>query len=405
MKCFVIGGGAAGFFAAINLANQCKNIEITIFEMGREVLQKVKISGGGRCNVTHACYDPVELIKFYPRGHKELLGPFTRFCTGDTIDWFEQRNIALKVEQDNRLFPKSDSSQTIIDCFENEVKKHHINIKYSNKIDAIERKGAQWQITCNGMQLLTDYIIMTTGSTKSMWEIIRNMGHTIVPPVPSLFTFNIKDTSINALLGVSVQMVKISIDDTKYADNGPLLFTHWGLSGPAVLKLSAWAARTLSEKQYQFNITINFFPNHNPEGVLALLQSIKSNQIKKKIQNTNPAEIPIRLWQLLCDKSMISNDITWADLSKIKLQHLVINLTKWQLKVSGKSTFKDEFVTAGGIDLSEINMKTMESKILPKMYFAGEIINIDAVTGGFNFQAAWTTSWIAASSIANNIIG
>jgi predicted Rossmann fold flavoprotein len=401
MKCFVIGGGAAGFFAAINIAKQRRDIEVTIFEMGREVLQKVKISGGGRCNVTHACYDPKELTKYYPRGNKELLGPFTRFCTGDTIDWFESRGVFLKVEQDNRIFPKSNSSQTIIDCFQSEVARLGIQVKYSSKIDSLVKAGEKWQISCNGNTLLADIVIMATGSTKSMWDILSKSGHTIIPPVPSLFTFNIKDKSINALLGVSASFVKINIDNTKYEENGPLLFTHWGLSGPSVLKLSAWAARTLADLEYRFGITINFYPNADKEEVIFILQNIKNENTKKKIHNTNPAAIPIRLWQLLCDKSMITNELTWADLPKIKLQNLVDNLTKWQLKVEGKSTFKEEFVTAGGIDLKEINMKTMESKLLPNLYFAGEIMNIDAVTGGFNFQAAWTTSWIAAQSICN----
>lgn len=395
----VIGGGAAGFFTAINLAEKNPKLKIAILERGKEVLSKVRISGGGRCNVTHACFEPNELVKFYPRGEKELRGPFHQFASGDTIEWFERHGVALKIEEDGRMFPESNSSQTIIDCFLKATQKLNIAILTGQSVQSIFKKDDFWKVETPNEQYLTEKLIMATGSNPKIWEMLQNFGHVVVSPVPSLFTFNIKDPRIKELPGVAAQ-VTVSVKDSKLTSTGPLLITHWGMSGPAILKLSAWGARILHDKNYQFTIFVNWLNDVDPEEAEKILKDIKHENAKKAVTKKSPFEFPNRLWESIALAAGIENETKWADVSKIQLQNLVSQLTKASFQVNGKSTFKDEFVTAGGIDLKEINFKTMQSKLHDNLYFAGEIVNIDAITGGFNFQNAWTSGFIVANAIA-----
>lgn len=398
----IVGGGAGGFFTAINIAEKNPKLKIAILERGKEVLTKVRISGGGRCNVTHACFEPNELVKFYPRGEKELRGPFHQFGSGDTIEWFEKHGVELKIEEDGRMFPVSNSSQTIIDCFTTATKKLGIQVLTGQSVQSIYKSetsdGNFWKIETQNEQYICEKLVLATGSNPKMWEMIQEFGHSIVSPVPSLFTFNIKDPRIKELPGVSAQ-VSIKVKDTKLTSTGPLLVTHWGMSGPAILKLSAWGARTLFEKNYQFTIFVNWLNDMDAEDAEAILKELKQEHSKKTVSKKSPFEFPNRLWESLVLASGISEETKWADLSKNQLQNLSNQLTNGQFQVNGKSTFKEEFVTAGGIDLKEINFKTMESKLHQNLYFAGEIVNIDAITGGFNFQNAWTSGFIVANSI------
>lgn len=398
----IVGGGAGGFFTAINIAEKNPKLKIAILERGKEVLTKVRISGGGRCNVTHACFEPNELVKFYPRGEKELRGPFHQFCSGDTIEWFEKHGVELKIEEDGRMFPVSNSSQTIIDCFTTATKKLGIQVLTGQSVQSIYKSetsdGNFWKIETQNEQYICKKLVLATGSNPKMWEMIQEFGHSIVSPVPSLFTFNIKDTRIKELPGVSAQ-VSVKVKDTKLTSTGPLLVTHWGMSGPAILKLSAWGARTLFEKNYQFTIFVNWLNDIDTEDAEKILKELKQEHSKKTVSKKSPFEFPNRLWESLVLASGIFEETKWADLSKIQLQNLSNQLTNGQFQVNGKSTFKEEFVTAGGIDLKEINFKTMESKLHQNLYFAGEIVNIDAITGGFNFQNAWTSGFIVANSI------
>lgn len=398
----IVGGGAGGFFTAINIAEKKPKLKIAILERGKEVLTKVRISGGGRCNVTHACFEPNELVKFYPRGEKELRGPFHQFCSGDTIEWFEKHGVELKIEEDGRMFPVSNSSQTIIDCFTSATKKLGIQVLTGQSVQSIYKSetpdGNFWKIETQNEQYLCEKLVLATGSNPKMWEMIQDFGHSIVIPVPSLFTFNIKDSRIKELPGVSAQ-VSVKVKDTKLTSTGPLLVTHWGMSGPAILKLSAWGARILFEKNYQFTIFVNWLNDIDSEDAEKTLKDLKQEHSKKTVSKKSPFEFPNRLWESLVLASGIQEETKWADLSKIQLQNLANQLTNGQFQVNGKSTFKEEFVTAGGIDLKEINFKTMESKIHQNLFFAGEIVNIDAITGGFNFQNAWTSGFIVANSI------
>jgi predicted Rossmann fold flavoprotein len=394
----VVGGGAAGFFTAINIAENQPKLKIAILERGQEVLTKVRVSGGGRCNVTHACFVPNELVKFYPRGEKELRGPFHQFCSGDTIEWFEKRGVALKIEDDGRMFPVSDSSQTIIDCFLSLANKYKIEILTGQSVQSIFKSETHWKIDTNHDQFSCRKLIMTTGSNPKIWEMLKNLGHSIVEPVPSLFTFNIKDSRIKELMGVSA-LASVKVKNSKLKASGPLLITHWGMSGPGILRLSAWGARELSERNYQFMIEVNWLNDWSVDEAEVQLKELKIDHAKKVVFKKSPFDLPNRLWEKLVLASGISAETKWADLSKKQLIDLSNQLTNAQFQVNGKSTFKEEFVTAGGIDLREINFKTMESKILPDLYFAGEIVNIDAITGGFNFQNAWTSGFILANAI------
>ncbi|MFV8378844.1 NAD(P)/FAD-dependent oxidoreductase [Flavobacterium sp. LB3R33] len=398
----IVGGGAAGFFTAINIVEKNPKLKVAILERGAEVLQKVRISGGGRCNVTHACFEPNELVKFYPRGEKELRGPFHQFCSGDTIEWFEKHGVELKIETDGRMFPVSNSSQTIIDCFLKATQKLGIAVLTGQSVQSIfnpEVSGENlWKIETQTENYLSEKLILATGSNPKVWEMLQIFGHAVVSPVPSLFTFNIKDSRIKELPGVAAQ-VTVKVKDTKLTSTGPLLITHWGMSGPAILKLSAWGARILHDKNYQFTIFVNWLNDEDTTDVEKKLKELKQEHAKKSVSKKSPFEITNRLWESLVLASGIEVETKWADLSKTQLQNLANQLTNATFQVNGKSTFKEEFVTAGGIDLKEINFKTMESKLHKNLYFAGEIVNIDAITGGFNFQNAWTSGFILANNL------
>jgi hypothetical protein len=420
----IIGGGAAGYYAAIHIAESNPGLKILILERGKEVLTKVKVSGGGRCNVTHAEFDPNELVKNYPRGEKELKGPFYSYCSGDTITFFEKRGIPLKIEEDGRMFPESNTSKTIIDCFVNEAERLGVQLFRNSSVVAIEAikkskdyPGDGWLVESIQKKYYAKKILVATGSNPKIWKMMEKLGHTIVTPVPSLFTFNIKDERIEAIPGLStyanVEVLekplpsKVTINLKSKAaskvlleSDGPLLITHWGMSGPAILKLSAWGARELNDWSYKFKIRINWLPEYQEEGLLQLLLQIKEVEAKKTVLRTNAINIPKRLWINLVKASDILETTKWAEVTKNQLQTLAQQITAGEFSVDGKSTFKEEFVTAGGVDLKEINFKTFESKVQKNLFFAGEIVNIDAITGGFNFQNAWTSGYIAAQAIA-----
>lgn len=394
----IVGGGAAGFFTAINIVEKNPKLKVAILERGKTVLEKVRISGGGRCNVTHAEFIPKELAKNYPRGEKELLGPFHQFCSGDTIEWFANRGVELKIEDDGRMFPVSDSSQTIIDCFLNEVKRLKIDVLTSQSVQSIYQGNDYWKVETNHETFSCQKLIMTTGSNPKIWEMLEKLGHKIISPVPSLFTFNIKDNRIKDLMGISA-FAKVKVKGSKLEASGPLLITHWGMSGPGILRLSAWGANFLAEKKYQFTIQVNWLHETSFEDSLEQLKELKQEHSKKIVSKKSPFDYPNRLWESITIASGIQLDAKWADISKKQLSALANQLTNAEFQVNGKSTFKEEFVTAGGIDLKEINFKTMESKLFPNLYFAGEIVNIDAITGGFNFQNAWTSGFVLANSL------
>ncbi len=374
-------------------------------ERGNDVLQKVKISGGGRCNVTHACFVNRELAKNYPRGERELMSPFSRFSTNDTIDWFEQRGVSLKIEEDGRMFPMSNRSQTIIDCFASETERLGINVCKNSRVERIkpqEDERIEVIFNENSVQktVIADRVMVAAGSSAAVWEWLRGLGHTIIEPVPSLFTFNIKDGRLDDLAGVSVPRAQLSVLDVKLKSEGPLLVTHWGLSGPSVLRLSAWGARALHEKKHNFELTVNWTADYRPHEILEYFIEQKLELARKMVSATPQYGIPSRLWQRLIWWVGIDVSLRWSDVTKVKLEALANELGAGKYAVEGKSTFKEEFVTAGGISLNEINFKRMESKVIKNLFFAGEILNIDAITGGFNFQAAWSGAWIAGNAMA-----
>lgn len=397
----IVGGGAAGFFTAINIAEKNPNKKICILEGGKNVLTKVRISGGGRCNVTHAQFDPKELIKNYPRGHKELLGPFYQFGPQDTAEWFADHGVQLNAESDGRMFPISNSSETIIDCFLSASEKLGIDLKKEQNVLDIKKDDDKWMIILKDKNYTAEKLVLTTGSNPKIWEIVKNLGHTIIDPVPSLFTFNISDNRIHGLQGLSAN-VSLQIQDTKLKSQGPLLITHWGMSGPAILKLSSWGARILYEKDYRFSLLINWLDEMTSENTENILWEIKEKDPRKIVSKNPVFPLPGRLWESLVLTSKIGPEKKWADVTKSEIQNLKEQLTASKFKVTGKSIFKDEFATAGGIDLKEVNCKTMESKLHSNLFFAGEILNIDGVTGGFNFQNAWTGGWIVSESITHS---
>ncbi len=401
-KVVIVGGGAAGFFAAINAKEHNPNLDIIILEKSSQVLQKVKISGGGRCNVTHACFDPKELTQFYPRGAKELLGPFHQFMTGDTFEWFEKKGILLKIEEDNRVFPESNSSQTIIDCFLSAVDNLGITVLKNHGVTTIEKEENKWLITTKKETFIADKLIVASGSSKKGWELASKLGHTIIDPVPSLFTFNIKDTLITDLGGISVPNAEVTISDSSLHSSGPLLITHWGLSGPAILKLSAYGARTLANKNYQYEVSVNWLGKSLNEVTEIILNLKKEHPKKQVVLKSAFTAIPRRLWERFTQVAAIKKGQNWADLSNHQIQTLAQYLTKTQFKANGRTTFKEEFVTAGGIHLKEINFKRFESKLHKNLFFIGEVLNIDAITGGFNFQNAWTGAYLCAQAIASD---
>ena len=398
----IIGGGAAGFFSAINLAKSCPNCQVTILEKSNTVLGKVKISGGGRCNVTHSCFEPKELVKFYPRGNKELLGAFFNFQPLNTIKWFKERGVELKTEEDGRMFPVSNSSQTIVDCFTNEIEKYGVKLRLKSGVNSVKRLNDKWLVDINNEQLEADDIIMAAGSSSKIWNLLKSLDHRIVEPVPSLFTFNIADKKIHALAGLSLDNVKVKLMKKKAFTVGPLLFTHWGLSAPSILKLSSAEAPLLNELDYKFEILVDFIPQINENELFEKLMDVQRSSTKN-IYNHNTFDFPKRFWHYLLSKAKVPEDRIWPELRKEEKKSLISSLTRMEYQVNGKSTFKEEFVTAGGVSLKEVNFKTMESKKQSGLYFAGEVLNIDGFTGGFNFQAAWTTSYLAASAISKKV--
>lgn len=398
----IIGGGAAGFFTAINAAEKTPHLKIAILERGKEVLTKVKISGGGRCNVTHAEFLPKELTQNYPRGEKELLGPFHTFMTGDTIEWFEKRGVELKIEEDGRMFPTSNSSQTIIDCFLSETKRLGVEVLLSQPVKEIQKNEGRYILTTSTDTFSAEKIVVTTGSNPKIWKLLKDLGHSTVPAVPSLFTFNIKDSRIADLPGLSTNASVKVLDKngkTVLESDGPLLITHWGMSGPAILKLSAWGARILDPLKYNFTIEVNWLNTLTEEDVLDSLKNLKILQGKQTIYKYAQFELPKRLWQSIVKAAGIAETLTWAEATRENFQNLANQLIAAIFEVNGKSTFKEEFVTAGGVDLKEVNFKTFESRVCKNLFFAGEVLDIDAITGGFNFQNAWTSGYIVSQNL------
>ncbi|MGB2042620.1 MAG: NAD(P)/FAD-dependent oxidoreductase [Flavobacteriaceae bacterium] len=395
----VVGGGAAGFFAAINTAELNPALSVAILERGTSVLNKVKVSGGGRCNVTHAEFIPNELASYYPRGQKELKGPFHSFMTGDTMAWFESRGVPLKIEDDGRVFPESNSSQTIIDCFLKQSQKYDIKLKKNHAVRSIGQTGDSWAVETTKEVFYCKKLMIATGSNPKIWQMLQSLGHNISPAVPSLFTFDIDDPRLKDIPGVVAKDVAVEVMGTSLHSEGPLLITHSGLSAPSILKLSAFGAIELAQLNYKFEIKINFI-QQDAASCLEVLMKNKLELSKKLVRNTPLFELPKRLWVKLVQASAIADELRWADLNKLQLQSLSKQLTKAVFQVHGKSTFKEEFVTAGGIDLKEINFKTYESKLFINLFFAGEIINVDGVTGGFNFQNAWTGAYLAAQELS-----
>ena len=395
-KVIIIGGGASGFFTAANI--DTKLYDITILEQNSDVLQKVKISGGSRCNVSHACFDPRELVQFYPRGNKELLSVFTKFQPGDTMNWYEEHGVALKIEDDNRIFPESNSSQSIIDCLVNECRKKNVKILTKQTVTEILPQENGYKIHTTDQNYFADYVVFSTGSSPKAFKILEKLGHQIIAPVPSLFTFNIKNEILKDLMGTSFQYVNIEIPKLNLEESGSLLITHWGLSGPAILKLSAWGARELAALKYQFEIIVNFIGTAS-EDALEIFRNFKENEPKKSIGQAKIFDITNRFWQRILFVSGIDTTKQLANINNKEMQKIIENLCCCRMNVTGKSTFKEEFVTAGGVDLKEMDFKTMKSKKLPNFYISGEILNIDAVTGGFNFQACWSEGWLIAQDL------
>jgi predicted Rossmann fold flavoprotein len=420
----VIGGGAAGFFCAINAARLNPRLEVIILEKTSKVLAKVRISGGGRCNVTHACFEIPEMIKKYPRGAHFVKKAFHLFFTNDTIHWFAERGVKLKTEPDGRMFPVSNSSQSIIDCLLKEAEKYHVTVKMNTEVKSVkpETPGVSQsvikdEITAHnekfvlkiGIPGTEDYRLMTAdfvcvscgGYPKAaMFDWLKNTGHTIETPVPSLFTFNMPGNDITKLMGISVENAKVRIAGTKLETQGPLLITHWGLSGPAILKLSAWGARELALRQYEFSAIINWLPIYNEQTLKEKFDLLRFDMAAQKMINKNPFGLPARLWEYFLLQHGIKEETRWADLPAALQHKLIKTICAYECIVKGKTTFKEEFVTAGGVKLKEVDPNTMMSKHMPGLFFAGEILDVDGVTGGFNFQHAWTSGWIAAKSIA-----
>ncbi len=399
----VIGGGAAGFFCAVNAARMNSDLQIIIAEKSNKLLSKVRVSGGGRCNVTHDCFEIEELVKKYPRGQHFLKRSFHHFNTKHTVDWFEERGILLKTEADGRMFPESNTSETIISCLLKEANKYSIEIRMNADVKQVNKDNGVFVLQlADGKQLLADYVCIACGgfSKPEHLKWLQQLGHSFETPVPSLFTFNMPGNSIRALMGVSVEHAIVKIAGTKLLQQGPVLITHWGLSGPAVLKLSAWAAKELAAVNYQFSILINWLPQFSEQTLRADWHLLRSKLAAQNINNKNPFFLPARLWQYLLQQAEINNNTRWAEVTARQQNKLIQMLTGQPFEVQGKTTFKEEFVTCGGIRLSEINAATMESRIVPGLYFAGEIMDADGITGGFNFQHAWTSGWMAAKAIA-----
>lgn len=405
MKIAVIGGGAAGFFAAIHAAQSNSRNEVTIYEKTGKLLSKVLVSGGGRCNVTHACFENNRLATNYPRGEKPLKSAFSRFSTNNTVEWFAKRGVKLKTEADGRMFPITDSSETIADCLLKEASKLKVHIALNTDIKAIQpQHDGTFNLFTGNEHIAADKVIVTTGGHPKAegFSWLTALGHTLESPVPSLFTFNIPDNNITELMGISVEQARIKINETKHEFSGPLLITHWGFSGPAVLKLSAYAARALSELGYDFNIQVNWLNDKKEDAVRNELMNLKAANPAKHLRNLFPyIQLSKRLQDYLFTKAGVDADKNWADVSKAEINNLVNVLLYDAYHIKGKTTFKEEFVTCGGISLNDVHIKNMESKKVKGLFFAGEVLDIDGITGGFNFQAAWTTGFIAGTNAGN----
>jgi len=399
----VAGGGAAGFFAAIACAEAAPGLEVSLFEKGPQFLSKVRVSGGGRCNVTHACFRAREFAAHYPRGEQELIAPFQRFQASDTVTWFESRGVKLKTERDGRVFPITDSSQTIIDCLLGAASAAGVRLHLNRGVDSVAKRpdGAFELKLSDGETLACDCLLLATGGCRppALGQLAVSLGHTLEPPVPSLFTFHVETPWLRELAGVSVETVEASVPGTGLREAGALLLTHWGLSGPAILRLSAWGARELHRLNYRFPLRLNWLPRSGTEALAAELQSRREAQPARRVANTPIAPLTARLWERLVRAAGIAADTRWAALSRAARHQLVQQLLRTDLQVTGKSLNKDEFVTCGGVRLSEVDLKTMQSRLCPGLYFAGELLDIDGLTGGFNFQAAWTTGWIAGNGM------
>lgn len=405
-RVIVVGGGAAGFFAAIACAEAAPGNEVILLERGREFLTKVRISGGGRCNVTHACFDPREFATRFPRGGPALIGSFQRFQARDTVTWFEQHGVKLKTEDDGRMFPITDTSQSIVDCLLRAAQSAGVSLRLNAGVERVRR-------TADGLELLVnergnstlircDRLLLATGGCRAAAAggLAVSLGHTLVPPVPSLFTFHIETSWLRELAGIAVADIEATVPGTKLRERGALLATHWGLSGPAILRLSAWGARALHERNYHFPLHVNWLPRFSAESLAAQFQVQRKAQAAKFIVNTPLASLPARLWERLALASGVAPDSRWSSLTRAGQHQFIQQLLRTELQVTGKSLNKDEFVTCGGVRLSEVDFKTMESRICPGLFFAGELLDIDGITGGFNFQAAWTTGWIAGQTMA-----
>ncbi len=396
----VIGGGAAGFFGALAAAEN-PAFKVLLIERGERILSKVKISGGGRCNVTHGCFDPRALIRFYPRGSKELLGPFSQFQPKDTMEWFQSRGVNLKIEEDGRVFPETDSSQTIIDCLTREAKHLSVEVSLSKRLKKIEKKEQGFLLFFEeGPSLECERVLLATGSHPLGYALAKELGHSIVLPVPSLFTLKCKEFALASLSGISVPLARLTLPDTSIAQEGPLLITHFGFSGPAALRLSAWGARVLFEKNYQTPLLVDWIPNQK---ALPILERLKVSNGSKLLGSDNPFGFAKQLWKELLACAGCSAELRYAHLSRGQLLKMEEVLHKSEFWIEGKTPHKEEFVTCGGVELSEVNFRTMESKLTPGLFFAGEILNIDGITGGFNFQNAWTTGWLAGKALSSDV--
>jgi len=405
LQIVVIGGGAAGFFGAIACAEANPQAQVTLIEASRQPLAKVLISGGGRCNVTHACFSPEELVLNYPRGGKSLRGAFTRFQPLDTVDWFAAHGVNLKTEADGRMFPITDRSETIAECLIKAAFTAKLELSIGTPVISVTRHNEGFEILLkSGEKKYCDRLLLATGSSIIGHKIARELGHHIETPVPSLFTFNIADPKLQALAGISVTPVNLRLSlpgKHQLQQTGPLLITHWGISGPAVLKLSAWGARILQENRYQAKLLINWLPNLSQEEVRQKLLSIKQEWGKKPVALHRGVDLPHRLWQYIIARISITTEDRWAEIPNKILNQLVQEISQGEYLISGKGAFKEEFVTCGGVSLKEVNFKTMESKLVPGLYFAGEVLDIDGITGGFNFQSAWTTAYLAGQAMGN----
>lgn len=409
LRVVVVGGGAAGFFAAVTCAEAGRGHQVRILEKGPQFLAKVRISGGGRCNVTQACFEPKELARRYPRGGQALIGPLNRFQPRDTVAWFEARGVVLKTEDDGRMFPTTDTSSTIVDCLMQAARAAGVVLETNASVEALERRAAGgFELRlADGRRMVADRVLLATGGCRSaaLGRLAEGLGHRLEPPVPSLFALHIGSPWIQGLAGVAVDPVEVSAPGVARAERGPMLITHEGVSGPAVLRLSAWGARELHACDYRFSLTVNWLPGETEDGLRQLFESRRTGQGARRVVNTTIAPLPARLWERLVLAAGVRREATWAGLSRDERTGLIAALRRGELAVTGKTLNRDEFVTCGGVRLAEVNFKTMESRVCPGLHFAGELLDIDGITGGFNFQAAWTTGWLAGRAMAGEVSG